>query len=173
MSKGKYAARAAKRQAEQATESGAALKQKLDSERAAWRQERAELLSEIQRLRNKTRSDIDKAAAEDVAALREVSQAGLVELRAENEKRAVDALNVLMDRHPNTPRRTVLDMAEALGVSAYEALPGFREGNRHARRRTTNRQIRFLNSFLEDIDKSGRGSSGLLKDSGRGAGDHS
>lgn len=159
MTRGKHAVKASKARAEAAEQKLAEVEATLRREREEWARERADLRNEVQRLQNKTRSEIDRLAAGEVAQLEERHKHEIKEIARGHYSRAAKALALLSNAHPNLPMKTFLDVSDALGVNYAEAVRDWhgKNGlNRHARRRVTNKQLNSFRTYVEDVRQAGR-----------------
>lgn len=91
MTRGKYAAKAAKARAEDAQETIAELRRLLEEERAGHAQEVIDLKVEVQRLTGRLTKSVTEMSASEIARVKSECAATLL---AEREKRQADALKV-------------------------------------------------------------------------------
>lgn len=149
MTRGKHAARASKARADKAEQELAELKSALLREREEWSRERAQLKSEVQRLANKNRAEIDTAAADEIQAA-EVRHAH--ELKAERERWTQKAVEVTRYLDEHDVRMTIDDhlaIAEILGIGMFQ-----RKEDTRILRRLTPKKARRNESMMRQ--KEGR-----------------
>lgn len=160
--RGKEAAQAARRRAEEALGQAEELKRQLANERANSSEEISALKGEICRLRNEMTRLVTEGARAEVVRLRDAFDQQLAHAKAGYSERAEQAMDKLASWE-NIPSRLCLEIATVLGTDAGWFLNDRPNPNRHARRRTESlKKTRHLVSHLEDRAVAGRGEGDRL-----------
>lgn len=142
--RGKQAAKAAKRRAEQTADQVAELRAKLDAERAAWQQERAELTNEVARLHNRLTREVNDLARTEV---RRAEDAGREQLREECDRNLAKAREVLafLRKTAKLAQPQWVELCGLLGVQFGEF---YGDDARRDYRRHTNKSGRMASAVL-------------------------
>lgn len=161
MTRGKHAAQAARQRAEAASDALCELKRKYDAERAGWSKERADLLSEVQRLSNRLVSEVAELAQVEVSVAQEDAAEKVRQAREDYEERAIKVLTLIYN-HPEVGKHVpplVFDgFAQILGVNGKAALVeamerrGRPESNRAKRRAVVSVSKRRISTMAAEAE---------------------